>query len=401
METTDRSETHISGLTGIPGTRELLLLLLTSLTAYGVAFHLMGWHVMHELPHIRISEAARSIWRTGSLEPPEYRGYASDAIALSLKSNLPVWQDAFALGARGELYPKHGVFTAIVAALFFGVFGEAGFLIFNELLIVTLFLSLRRIAAGWGIILSPLATVLGLGLGTQLLLHSYSFSYEVFANTLLFAGFAVAAFRPATGGFIAGLSVLAHPALLIVCPFGFLLLPPGQFTRVTVLRYFAGMAAAGLCIGLVNTALWGGFFVTAYHRLPEYHAGTMRISVHPMGFDPAILVSDWWEKLFHHHYGLLFYNPVLIGVIFLPWLLRRTPHRRFFTGLLMIGAVNALHIFSFCHWRSSGFGNKYVFPGIIATALAVAAACATKRNTCEGAASEQDAKASRRDTLPV
>jgi len=391
METTEQSEIHIPGLTGIPGTRKLLLLLLATLTAYGVAFHLMGWPVMHELPHIRISEAARSIWRTGSLEPPEYRGYASDAIALSLKSDLPVWQDAFALGARGELYPKHGVFTAAVSALFFGMFGEAGFLIFNELLIVTLFLSLRRIAAGWGIVLSPLATVLGLGLGTQLLLHSYSFSYEVFANTLLFAGFAVAAFRPATGGFIAGLSVLAHPTLLILCPFGFLLLPPGQFTRGALLRYFAGMAVAGLCIGLLNTALWGGFFVTAYHRLPEFHAGTMRISVHPMGFDPAILFSDWWEKLFHSRYGLLLYNPVLIGVCFLPWLLRQTPHRRFFAGLLLIGAVNALHIYSFCHWRESSFGNKYVFPGIIAVSLAVAAAYAARK----------ESGASRRDSASV
>lgn len=401
MKTTERSETHLPGLTDIPGTREFLLLLLAALTAYGVAFHLMGWHVMHELPHIRISEAARSIWRTGSIEPPEYRGYASDAIALSLKSDLPVWQDAFALGARGELYPKHGVFTAAVSALFFGIFGEAGFLIFNELLIVTLFLSLRRIAAGWGIILSPLATVLGLGLGTQILLHSYSFSYEVFANTLLFTGFAVAAFQPATGGFITGLSVLAHPALLIVCPFGFLLLPPGQFTRDTVVRYFAGMAVAGLCIGLLNTALWGGFFVTAYHRLPEYHAGIMRISVHPMGFDPAVLFSDWWEKLFHSRYGLLLYNPVLIGVFFLPWLLRQTPHRRFFAGLLLIGAVNALHIFSFCHWRESSFGNKYVFSGIIAIALAVAAAFAARKKTVDGATSTQEADGSRRSAVPL
>ncbi len=401
METTERSETRITGLTGIPETRKFLLLLLATLTVYGIAFHQMGWPVMHELPHIRVAEAARSIWRTGSLEPPEYRGYASDAIALSLKSDLPVWQDAFALGARGELYPKHGVFTAAVSALFFGMFGEAGFLIFNELLIVTLFLSLRRIAAGWEIVLSPFATVLGLGLGTQLLLHSYSFSYDVFANTLLFTGFAVAAFRPAVGGFIAGLSVLAHPTLLIVCPFGFLLLPPGQFTRGTVVRYFAGMAAAGLCIGLVNTALWGGFFVTAYHRLPEYHAGTMRISVHPMGFDPTILLSDWWEKLFHFRYGLLLYNPVLIGACFLPWRLRQIPHRRFFAGLLLIGAVNALHIYSFCYWRESAFGNKYVFPGILSVALAVMAAYAVRKRTGERTASAELAETSGRDTLAL
>jgi len=95
-----------------------LLLLISS-----SCLHLLGFEVLPpDAPPARNAEVARSVWRSSSLQAPEFRALRDVFARQSRDAHLAYRQDVFAIGHGGELYPKHSAISGVTAAPFYGLF---------------------------------------------------------------------------------------------------------------------------------------------------------------------------------------------------------------------------------------------------------------------------------------
>ena len=339
----------------------VVLLLPVSLLAFWYGFS----PTPDETPCERVASVARSIINDFSLEPREFHDIARSTAEFSRRDRTGYWQDAFALGARGELFPKHSLLSAIVASPFYGIFGEFGFWFFQQVVsLLLLYYSYQIITQIVGRDMA-LCSVLVITLGTQTVigLHTYFFNHDLLAVALIVSGLWFLRVRPCLGGFLAGLSVFTRPAHLLLLPFVLL-----AWQRKNLRGHFDSLLGAALALGLyaiANYFMFGDPLTSSYQRLPNFNEhGEMVILPHPMGFDLQTLLSDWGAKLWSTKNGLLLYNPCFLALPFvLPSLLTH-PQRRFLLITLIGSVVYILYIFSYPDWIHSHFGNRFLFPSI-------------------------------------
>ena len=130
------------------GASKFLLASLALLLLSSTVFHRLGYRVLpQEAPPARNAEVARSVWRTFSLEAPGFRVFGHELRQLSRETHRGYRQDVFSLGRHGQLFPKHSVLSGVVGALSYGLFGDAGFWILQQILALLLFYSTFRMTS--------------------------------------------------------------------------------------------------------------------------------------------------------------------------------------------------------------------------------------------------------------
>jgi len=355
------------------GTGKFLLVSLAVLLLSSAYFHRLGYQVLpQEAPPARNAEVARSIWRTHSLEAPEFHVFEQELRRLSRDTQREYRQDVFSLGRHGELFPKHSPLSGVVGAPFYGLFGDSGFWILQQVVALLLFYSTFRI------------TTITLLTQTLIGFFCYMFSYDLHGLFLLICGLHVMHSRPRWGSALAALSIFVRPSYVVLLPF-LLSAWHGLPERVGRPRDLLVGTGAVLCLYFAaNDLMWGSPFATAYHRMVAFSPqGEPFIEQHP-GFSLDVLVADWWRKLFGARVGLLPFNPALFAF---PWVCAwasRSEHKWFAFSTLTGSVVYGLYMFSYQWWDVSFLGNRLLLPSIYLYLLNFIPWCCTLRDRVGG-----------------
>ena len=369
------------------GTGKFLLVSLAVLLLSSAYFHRLGYQVLpQEAPPARNAEVARSIWRTHSLEAPEFHVFEQELRRLSRDTQREYRQDVFSLGRHGELFPKHSPLSGVVGAPFYGLFGDSGFWILQQVVALLLFYSTFRITSLVAKRESGVLTVTTITLLTQTLIgfFCYMFSYDLHGLFLLICGLHVMHSRPRWGSALAALSIFVRPSYVVLLPF-LLSAWHGLPERVGRPRDLLVGTGAVLCLNFAaNDLMWGSPFATAYHRMVAFSPqGEPFIEQHP-GFSLDVLVADWWRKLFGARVGLLPFNPALFAF---PWVCAwasRSEHKWFAFSTLTGSVVYGLYMFSYQWWDVSFLGNRLLLPSIYLYLLNFIPWCCTLRDRVGG-----------------
>lgn len=327
---------------------------------FSVIAYLRGISLLPGGPTINTAEVTRSLWYSRSFRPERFDQIYHEARELSRNSGSEVWQDVFALDARGELAPKHSLLSSIMAVPFYGLFGNLGFWVLQQLLFVWLLYSIYSIATRIAGRSLPITTIVVTMLLSPLIFHSYGFSYELHGCALVIGGLNMMHQRPFRGAFLMSLSVLIRPShVLIVIPLVCALYEHSPRGQHAMLRRSVGLAL-GLGIFLVlNYLLWGDPFTTAYGRLPGFRNGELFISPHPVGFDLETFLNGWSEKLWGEA-GLFPMASCLLLFPFVALSLRHQSERWFQAVCLSTALLYTLYIFSYQMWMVTGPGNRFL-----------------------------------------
>jgi hypothetical protein len=320
---------------------------------------------------------AQDIWEGRGLESPRYYELLGELERASRESGAAYWQDVFAVSGGGRLVSKHPLLLSLIAAPFYGVFGNWGFWLLTLILVLVIFFALRGAAEKIaGRDCGMLVLVVGL-LGTQIVFYSYSLSYDLLAAALVICGYALLLGAPLWGSFLLTLSCLIRPAFILLA------LPLSAARGLdcdTRGRFDLAFGAAGALALLAgsNTMLWGGPLVTAYHRFPQIVGGALAFPHASMTFSLAVFAADWGKKLFGSEVGVLRYNLAVFGALFFPavWTARNS-YRRFLLLSMAIVFANALVIFSYLGWDVTGGGNRYLMGMALILALIAAVSVRT------------------------
>ena len=319
-------------------------------------------------------------FRSGSFLIGDCPYYASAAVSLwhdrdldvrnQLKGGLEVHQRQVALGRRGEWYPKHPVLMSILSAPFYGLFGVAGFLIFNILVLSLLGAatwSLCHLFVPAGTATAATALVFG---GSFLRAYAYNFSPDLFSTLLVLSGILmILKGRPFPGGAALGVSVLAKVTNLFVA---ILILGFLCFRKP---RSAAAVAGAGMIPGLaawalLNLAMFGSPTVTGYDRTIVLQNGAITTVSHRGFFDlPAL--QGMRGQLLDPRVGILTTSPLLL--LALPGLVplfRRYPWQ----GLLFLGISEFLFVLfsTYRWWSTSHYGNRFLMVPVVLAAVPMA-----------------------------
>lgn len=336
------------------------------LTAVSLIASYRGLSVLPEGPGRRIAEAARSLWESGSLQAPEFKEIDQQAKNYSKQIAGQVWQDAFAIGKDKQLYPKHSLISVFLSALFYGFFGDWGFLLFNLLTVMCLFYFSYRINSYICKRDMGIETIIVVTLFTQTFFYIYAFSYDLLGAALLVFGLHLIRTKPFWGAFSAGLTIFVRPSHILLYPFVILAWPFNGHWQKRVFLAISGLSVVLALFALSNYLLWGDPLTLSYQRLAIYDNGNTLFDTHFIGFKLDLLLSDWESKLLSLKNGLLIYNPfVFLFPVVLVYSFKHA-HRQFLLVMITLSVVYSVYIFSYEYWTSTNFGNRFLFPAIYA-----------------------------------
>lgn len=340
--------------------------------SFGFICRIKGLPCIAQGPDKAVSEVTKSLYHENSLSPEFFYKIRSEISEMSRRSNLFVWQDVFALGRDGQLYPKHSIISAFLAVPFYAVFGEYGFLLFQEMSFFLLAYSVYKIINKLSDSDYPFIVLVGICLGTQGINYSYEFSYDMHATALIMFGLYLSFSRPFLGSIIINMAVFVRPSfLLLTIPLSF----ANYFyscRRRSLIYSFTGTSFTLGVFLLINYLLWGAPLITAYSRLPRYFGETAIITSHPYGFDLDTFLSKWDRKLFSK-VGLLPYNSAFLLLPFTYHFISYSRYSKFLFYSVLISGSYVLYMFSYEMWDASFYGNRFIMPAIYLYLIAVLA----------------------------
>lgn len=340
----------------------LTALLLCSLT-FSLTLYLSGDLVTPPGPSVAIASTTRAIWDNGSLTSRHAQAVFEAAQALSQSMQSEVWQDVFARDARGNLVPKHSVISSLIAAPFYGLFGETGFWVCQQFFLLVLSYCFYRCVTALAGAPVPLTSLFALCLLFPAFTTSYTFSYELHGIAFIVAGLLVSRTHPFLGGLVLGCSVFVRPShILVIVPLLFAWRDPRHLGGVIKGGLGALCAFSALC--LYNFILWGDPFTTAYSHLPLFHRGDLTIQKHPVGLDLHEFTRDWNGKLFGPE-GLFSRWGTVVTIPCAIWMTLRSSRRMFFGSCLIAAALNTAFFLSYSMWDPKGFPHRFFLPSII------------------------------------
>ena len=293
------------------------------------------------------ASTAVSLWEDGDLD-----------LANQIRGGLPAHQKQIALGRDGRWLPKHPVLMPVLSVPFYVLFGVAGFLVFNVLVILLLAAVVYATARHYldpGTAAAATALVFG---GSFLREYVYNYSPDLLSTLLVLGGLLlILRRRPFSGGMLLGISVLAKVTNLFVAALvvGFL---PFRRDRREAVRAAAGILPGFAAWMLVNLALFGGPTVTGYDRTLVLHDGVAQTVSHK-GFFDLPLLEGMSGQLLDPRAGLLPTSPILLLAIpgFVVFL-RRHP----WDGALFLGISEFLFLLfsTYRWWATSHYGNRFL-----------------------------------------
>ena len=357
----------------IPGKRLSQELRLTFVFIYIVCFiggvqYAVSRPFLPSGPGARVAETARWIWTKGNIERPEFKEVYQTLVQKSREApRKTFWQDVFAVGANGELYPKHALICSLTAAPLYGLFGDFGFWLFNQLALFALLAGLYRVCRELSTAQTATAVVCMFCLSSLLFpIYSYTLSYDLHAAALLVLGCSLLVRRPVLGMFLCAMSLYIRVSNLTYLPF---------FVGAWWIRFedkrratrsiLAGFLLAAIPLAMLNYYFWGNPFHSAYQHLPDFKNGEPVLG-HREFFAFPLITHDLVDKMFGLQYGYLTYNPFLFLMPFV--IPKALAFRDRSVMICLFGAAlfSVVILFGYSMADSAGLGNRYLLP---ATAL--------------------------------
>ena len=309
-----------------------------------------------EGPSRVLAEGARNMWDHLTLESQRYRPLFDELLKTSKEEGSIIWQDVFSLTSYGQLIPGHCPYYSLLSAPAYGVFGDFGFWLLNNTLIIlsalAFFVLLKRYLGR-----PPSSLVLTVSALLPLPLWSYSFGFDTFGVFLIMVGMASLASHPYWEVFLTSASLFIRPTNILFL--GCLIFEPKSESR----RKSLMGATFGLILWfLSNRFLWGSAFRTSRERMPRFINGA--VEFYFPTFNSDILLTDWLSKLLSPYHGLLVYSPLLFFIPFSLYALRGHKFFHIFLAWNFLFLINAVLIFSFDCWNCTSVGNRYLMPWI-------------------------------------
>lgn len=335
-----------------------LLILLVLQMVVSLVFYLKGLTSIPEGPILRMAEASRSVWSEYSLSSPRYLELHNFLMQKSRSDCQRYWQDVYSLAVSGQFYSMHCPLLSILAAPFYGLFGDFGFWLFAQIMTALIVISLLRLARRFsGKLL--LAHVLLIGVGTPILLYAPYFSHDLFGTMLIICGVDLLTVWPIWGALCLGTAVFVRPSHIMFLPLLAFAYSGEKRSRVSQ-DIFLGAFLPVAIFFYFNHAFWGSVLTTTYARMPNYHCGEIGYYQAIMRLD--IFLSDWWAKLFGSPYGFLTFSP---GLFLVPWaFIKSWSTREFWYWIVLLATCLAQIVltFSFDGWAVSDAGSRYLLP---------------------------------------
>ena len=298
---------------------------------------------------------------------------APERIDRDLQQKLTdLWGTPYALGARGELYPKHPWAFALLLVPGTWIAGTAGAVVTAILLGAALLGFATWRAAR---VLGPLPAAVA-GAALFLLVPAVRFvclgiNVDVAIALAAFAAAAAAADgRPLLAGLVGGVSLLLRPTMpLLLAPAVLLVLrSPAPRAR---LRAAAGFVPGALLLLATNAYLWGSPFSTSYGRAAVVTEAGIRVEAHSARFSGnaleglAVLLADLDA-------GLLFTAPLALLAL-LGYLLPEARRPEWWATTLA-GAAALLMLAPYEYVRLIPFSNvRFALPLLVSALLPLAA----------------------------
>lgn len=348
---------------------EILFLFFSStliLLAFSLVCLIQGISCFPDGPVSMIAEVTRSLAQGGGLLPAAMENEVRMAQEMSRENHSFVWQDIVSLHSNGTFVPKHSVLSSVIAVPFYKIFGDSGFWILQQLLVLSVIYSLYKLSNLIFEETYPWSVLLGGFLFSQTLFYSYAYSHDLLGCSLFFVGLNImqgrSNFRSALGTLVMCLSVIIRPNYLILVLIFTLW---GRLNDSWERRSFSilGLALGLSIVGLYGYVVWGNPIAGPYTFVPVFQDGQQVLSSHPIGFSFEELKREWWRKLF----SLTGLVPANLGFGLAPlvaifcWKHRR---RKFLMTILGISVIYILYVFSYEMWDISAYGNRFLFPAI-------------------------------------
>jgi hypothetical protein len=305
--------------------------------------------------------------------------YAASAVSLladgdlrlenNIRGGAAIHAGNVSVGTDGAWRPKHPVLMPVVSIPFLVAFGVKGLLAFNVLMLAACVGLAHRLALrGASAPAAAVATTVT-GLLTFVVTYSYNYSPDAFAAVpALLAMLFLLDGRPLPAGLAAGVAFAAKPVhalLLAVC--GAFAWRSGGWRAAG--RYACAVAPAVLAILVYNLALFGGPLTFSYDRILSAGAAavTQRDDV-SLSLVPGNLRALFVDP----QHGLVFTAPsALVALAGIVGLWRRRPLLALLPATLFAAYVAFLS--AYAPWMTSHFGNRFLFPAVLASALPLAA----------------------------
>ncbi len=350
----------------------ILLGLLYLLLASGIALwgRTHGYAFQQVNPAYQIMEAAKSLWQSGNLERSELRGIYNLQLEKSRRDPKTIyWQDIFSLGKDGQLYPIRAIFLTYVAAPFYGILGDLGFWIFEQVLILLILLSFYWLCSTLTSPATGMLMSLALLIGTSILRYAYTVSYDIFATCLIIVGLLLLRSYPFWGALILTASIETRPTnFLYVVFLLFAWLPYYSRKKHAVVSILGGALLSALGIMLLNYALWGDPLVTGFNRKLAFVHGAAVIEHPAFDMEFRILVSHWGEKLMGPA-GLFRSSPIILAFPFAVVCAFSSRFRFFYLIAAAAALTHILMIYSLPTWEHLDNASRYLMSSIILIVL--------------------------------
>jgi hypothetical protein len=274
-----------------------------------------------------------------------------------------------------RLRPMHPVLMPVVSVPFYAVFGVGGLLLFNLVVILTLFVFVyllnRRFVGGW------IALAVAVLFGSATLFHNYSYNYspDAFATLLFVSGLYFALQRAhVPSAALLGLSVFAKlpnaPLVGLVCLYLAVDARRTGTRPVARLALFGGVLLLALVPFVVtNHLLYGSPWSVGYHREVTAHG----IDNHLDKFHQP-LFRGFVRLLLDRDYGLVTTNPVLLLSLGGVAGIRRSPRRSELVLLAMVCLTQLALFAKYDEWNHSHFSNRFLMTAVALASVFAAVA---------------------------
>ena len=295
-------------------------------------------------------------------------------LANQLPARLEDHSGEIALDRNGHFVPKHNIVLAILSLPLVALWGREGAVIFNllQLLLCLHLLNLWVVSYS-----SPSAAAVAtflVGMASFAPHYVYNYSQDILASTFLLGTFICLDRRSDRGSglFLAGLwfgiACVAKFPYLFVLPALMLLLP-----RIPSRWVYFGVGFAcpvALLLGY-NTVMFGHPLVTSYDRIAIFEAGAWHVGTHRNDFSLEIFSRGLIGQLLDRRHGLLWTSPItVVSLVGFAYLMQR----RWRLGVALGSTFLLLYGFfaAYRFWNTSHYGNRFLFPVIILSALPLA-----------------------------
>lgn len=293
--------------------------------------------------------------------------------------NLDPLAGQLALGKNGRYVPKHQILMPLVSIPFYLVFESVGLLIFNLLMLLTLFSLIFKLNCLFIDRMPALLTTLMYALGTLFLNYAYNYSPDIFSTLLVVSGLYLCLNNHHNiGAILLGLSLFAKisnfPLVIIIVTYTILNIL--FFNDIVVVRpqrkhWQVALFLLVLCLSVMpflatNWALYGSPFETGYHRtLIQATEGQGQIfQDHSDDFNTPFL-EGVNNLLMLSQKGIVPTNPIILTSLLGLFFLSDLKHKRHFILFGVVALVQFVFFAKYDHWYTSHYSNRFLMTFVV------------------------------------